>query len=217
MKRYIRSSEPVFNTFQIDLSVANHYIEASHIYVTDRESREVIADDIFEILNTAYDEIGGFKSFKDMEHFIDDSYLWYITYDGEQPTSVEDLDINKVLVVSVFRRSHGLKMVGMAANRFPYFSKGTEERNTAKMKSKSAVLEHIKFVTNRGWAEVSDRLEVLFEKALPWGKYNIMPEDLIEHKVFKDISIDLDGVHYYRPLRKGEEPIRKIAYGTIKY
>ena len=36
-----------------------------------------MAEDIFEILNTAYDEIGGFKSFKDMEKFINDSYLWY--------------------------------------------------------------------------------------------------------------------------------------------
>ena len=212
MKLYMHT--PVFSTFDVNKHIFHKYISASHIYVTNREEREVMAEDIFEILNTAYDEIGGFKSFKDMEHFIDDSYLWYITYDGERPNG--DLDINKILAVSVFRRAHGLKMVGMAANRFPYFSVGTQERTLAKNKARSAIQEHIRFVADRGWAEVSDRLEVLFGKSLPWGKYVIDPDVLIENKVFKNISIDPDGLHYYRPLRTGEEPIRKIAYGTIK-
>lgn len=202
-------------TFQIPNLNVKRCINESHIYVTDKESREVMADDIFEILNTAYDEIGGFKSFKNMEKFINDSYFWYITYDGLRPEG--DLDINKILAVSVFRQSYGLKMVGMAANRFPGFSKNSEERNIIKAKARSAILEHIRFVADRGWAEVSDRLEVLFEKALPWSKYAILPEDLIEHNIFKNISIDIDGMHYYRPLRNGEKPTRKIAYGTIKY
>lgn len=214
MKRYIRPQNQ-FNTFVATELNVKDYVFSSHIYVTDRETRATMADDIFEILNTAYDEIGGFKSFKDMERFINDSYLWYITYDGPQPTGA--LDINKVLAVSVFRKSHGLKMVGMAANRFPNFSKNSEERTAIKAKARSAVQEHIRFVAARGWAEVSDRLETLFEKSLPWSKYAIDPEALIEHNVFRNLSIDLDGMHYYRPLRNGEEPIRKIAYGTIKY
>lgn len=214
MKRYVNSKE-AFNTFVASELHISNYILGSHIYVTDRESREAMADDIFEILNTAYDEIGGFKSFKDMERFINDSYLWYITYDG--PQSDGPLDINKILAVSVFRKSHGLKMVGMAANRFPGFSRNSEQRTEVKNKARAAIQEHIRFVASRGWAEVSDRLEVLFQKALPWSKYSIMPEDLIEHNIFKNVSIDIDGVHYYRPIRTGEEPIRKIAYGTIKY
>lgn len=217
MKRYINVSEPMFNTVELGLDAVCHYIQASHLYITDRAQRELLASDIFDILNTAYDEIGGFKSFKDMEHFINDSYLWYITYDGVVPNDIEAFDINKLYAVSVFRRSHGLKMVGMAANRFPNYSKGSAARTEVKLKARAAILEHIRFVANRGWAEVSDRLEKLFEQALPWGKYNIMPEDLIEHKVFKDISIDIDGVHYYRPLRKNDVTIRKIAYGTIRY
>lgn len=212
MKLYIH--KPVFATFSVDNLNFNEYISAAHIYVTDKSEREVMADDIFEILNTAYDEIGGFNSFKDMDHFIDDSYLWYITYESERPDG--ELDINKILAVSVFRRSHGLKMVGMAANRFPNYSKGSDDRLIAKNKAKSAIEEHIRFVASKGWAEVSDRLETLFEKSLPWGKYAIDPEILKDNKVFKNLSIDLDGMHYYRPLRNGEEPIRKIAYGTIR-
>lgn len=204
-----------FSNFKVRTINIREYMLESHIYVTDRETRESMAEDIFEILNTAYDEIGGFKSFKDMEKFINDSYLWYITYDGPQPNG--PLDINKILAVSIFRKSHGLKMVGMAANRFPGFSRNSDERNVIKAKARSAILEHIRFVADKGWAEVSGRLEVLFEKALPWSKYSILPEDLIEHNIFKQISIDIDGMHYYRPLRKGEQPTRKIAYGTIRY
>lgn len=213
MKRYVHHTN--YNTFVIDNRQFYDYVQSAHLYVTDREERERMVDDVFEILNTAYDEIGGFKSFKDMQHFIDDSYLWYITYDGQVPTNA-DLDINKILTVSVFRQKCGLKMVGMATNRFPYFSSGSEERRNAKMKAKSALSEHIRFVASHGWAEISGRLESEFARSLPWGKYVIMPEVLIDNKVFKDISIDVDGVHYYRPLRRGEEPIRKIAYGVIK-
>lgn len=212
---YPINSQIKFNTFIANKLNIKDYIFESHIYVTDKESRVTIANDIFELLNTAYDEIGGFKSFKDMERFINDSYLWYITYDGPQPEG--KLDINKVLAVSVFRQSYGLKMVGMAANRFPGFCKNSVERTMVKAKARSAIQEHIRFVADRGWAEVSDRLEVLFEKSLPWSKYVILPEELIEHRIFNNISIDLDGIHYYRPLRKGELPIRKIAYGTMKF
>jgi len=216
MKIYKLSNKTNYTTFEISQLHFSSYIRSSHIYVTDIETRRVMADDIFEILNTAYDEIGGFKSFKDMERFINDSYLWYITYDGPQPID-NDLDINRILAVSVFRKNHGLKMVGMAANRFPNFKKGSDARNNAKQKARSAIEEHIRFVSKIGWAEVSGRLEHLFEKSLPWPYNMIDPEDLIDHNVFKNISIDIDGFHYYRPLRSGEPPIRKIAYGTIKF
>ena len=216
MKIYKLFNQNRFATFEINKSVFSKYVQASHIYVTDIETRRVMADDIFEILNTAYDEIGGFKSFKDMDRFINDSYLWYITYDGPQPIDA-DLDINRILAVSVFRRSHGLKMVGMAANRFPNFKRGSDERYNAKQKARSAIEEHIRFVSKIGWAEVSGRLEQLFEKSLPWPHSTIDPDDLIDNKVFKNISIDIDGFHYYRPLWSGEQPVRKIAYGTIKF
>ena len=214
MKRLIKD-DPRFTTFNLDGHSDIKKILAAHLYINDKSEREMIADSVFELLETAYDEIGGFKSFKDISAFINDSYLWYITYDG-QIDDLSEFDINKVYTVSVFRNRYGLKMVGIANNRFLNLMDDRDKRAEMRMKAKSAILQHIKFIANVGWAEVSGRLESLFEKALPWNAV-ILPDELIEHKVFKNISMDFDNLHYYRPIRSGEEPTRKIAYGKIRF
>lgn len=218
MKRYIRSDynkDTQFNTFEISNSSIRS-IFSSHIYVGDKSERELIAEDVFEFLQTAYDEIGGFKSFKDIRKFIDDSYLWYITYDGQQPKSLEDFDIDKVLVVSVFRNRHGLKMVGMA-RKLIIPGTGTKSTNVPKKRNISAAIkDHIQFTCRRGWAEVSGKLEDAFQMSVGYD-YIIDPDELKIHKIFSNMEIALDGLHYKRPLYKGEEPTMKIAYGTIKF
>ena len=67
-----------------------------------------------------------------------------------------------------------------------------------------------------GWAEISGKLEKYFFNALSNNDI-ILPEELIEHKVFKDITIDADELHYLRPLRTGGQMIRKIAFGHIDW
>ena len=210
MYRILNSS---MTTFQID---GKRVIEASHIYVRDKSQREIIAEELFDFINQAYDEIGGFKSFKGIQHFIDDSYLWYITYDGEQPSDLKDFDISKVYVVSVFRQKYGLKMVGLARRRILRSENNRKENMELRQKANAAVTQHIKFISKIGWAEVSDKLETFFHQTLSIHDI-IDPYDLKDHKIFKDIDIDLDEFHYYRSLRKGESPLRKIAYGTIKF
>lgn len=214
MKKLIYS-ESEFTTFELNGNPDIRRIVAEHLYINEKSERELIADSVFELLETAYDEIGGFKSFRDIRAFIDDSYMWYITYDGKLD-GVENFDINKVYTVSVFRNRYGLKMVGIANNRFNTLRNDRELRMKMKQRARSAIIQHIKFISNVGWAEVSGRLETLFAQTLPWSAV-IDPEDLIEHKVFKNISLDFDNLHYYRPIRKGEEPTRKIAYGKIRF
>lgn len=34
--------------------------------------------------------------------------------------------------------------------------------------------------------------------------------------VFQDLSMDLDGMHYYRKLRKNQATVRIGAYGTLQ-
>ena len=55
---------------------------------------------------------------------------------------------------------------------------------------------------------------------LPKGKSELEVRRAVEamskeNKVFSNIDVDIDELHYYRPLRKGEQPVRKIAYGNI--
>lgn len=202
-----------FSTFEV---TSNKSILSSHLFIGSKDEREQIADDVFEFLNTVYDEIGGFKSFKDIQRFIDDSYLWYITYEGESPKSLDEFDINKVYVVSVFRKKYGLKCVGIARKIIGRNQKNKEENIITREKANDALNEHIKFICKRGWAEVSDPIERKFYNLFKHSNV-IDPYDLIDNKVFKNIRVDVDEFHYWRPLRSGEDPTMKIAYGTIQF
>lgn len=215
MKIYIQAQSRCMSTFELSAIQGTEYIFGSHIYISDKKERELLADDIFQFINSGYDGIGGFKSFKDMSRFINDSYLWYITYDGVQPESLEEFDIRKVFVVSVFRNNHGMKMIGMARRKILPDENDRNANMELRRNANSSLYEHIRFTTKVGWAEVSGQLEKYFHEALTI--YDIIdPYLLQENKIFKDMDIDIDEFHYYRPLRKGEEPIRKIAYGQIK-
>lgn len=207
------SNKYKFSTFEIHQSKS---ILSSHMFIGDREERVQIAEDVFEFINTVYDELGGFKSFKDINKFIDDSYLWYITYEGEQPRSLDDFDINKVYVVSVFRNKFGLKCVGVARRIIGRNQNNKEENKLMREKANDALNEHIQFICKRGWAEVSGKIEKKFYSLFKHSNV-IDPYDLIDHKVFKNIEVDVDEFHYWRPLRSGEEPTMKIAYGQIKF
>ena len=59
-------------------------------------------------------------------------------------------------------------------------------------------------------------MEKIFEKSLPWAKYDIAPEVLINNSVFQDLSMDLDGMHYYRTLHRNQVTVRIGAYGTLQ-
>ena len=209
MKRYLTNE---FTTFALDNS---RNIFASHIYVATNSEKSIIANELFEFINDVYDEVGGFKSFKDIHHFITDSYLWYITYDGPQPESLEDFDISKVYVVSIFRNKNGLKLVGLARRIVHNSERNKEQNMILRRNANSALIEHIKFIADRGWAEVSGKIEKYFYQTLGLT-YIVDPYILQEHKIFRNIDVDIDEFHYYRPLRTGEEPVRKIAFGTIK-
>ena len=87
MKRYISSENSPFSTFEVN-GVSSQVLGV-HMYITQKSEREQIADGVFDFMNTVYDEagLGGFKSFKDIQHFIDDPlrcfrsvYVFCITF-----------------------------------------------------------------------------------------------------------------------------------------
>lgn len=216
MKIMIREpqNDYIFSHFVADNEQKS--VMASHIFIATRDERSQIAEAVFELLNEVYDELGGLKSFKDIDTFINDSYLWYITYDGPQPKSLDEFDINKVYVVSVFRQRYGLKGVAIARKIIGRTSRNKDENMILRDKANAALNDHIRFVCKYGWCEVSDPIEKKFYKL--FGHKNVIdPYDLKDHGVFPHMKIDIDELHYWRPLRKGETSTMKIAYGTIKF
>ena len=187
-------------------------IYASHQLISDAKIKKMLCSDTFEFLNTAYKYIGGFHSFDDKTDFVDNSYLWYITYDGEL-NDMKDFDINKVYTVSVFKQKFGLKLVGAGNNRY-YNIKDDEQRKTKKLHASDALKQQLKWALNHGWIEASGALEALIRANFS-SKYIIEPEFLKENKVFKDMEIANDNLHYIRKLSNGME-VYKMAFGKIR-
>ena len=198
-----------FTTFELQDTKS---ILAGHLFVGLKSEREMLAKDTFELLQVVYDKLGGFKSFKDIDHYINNSYLWYITYDGPI-SNLDEFDVNKVYAISIYRKRFGLK--GVAIARKPINSI-LDTSDVRRVYADAAFDAHLQFVLKRGWCEVSGKAENRLQ-AISNGKYVIDPNELMQHNVFRNIEIDSDGLHYFRPLRSGEVPTRKIAYGTIKF
>lgn len=222
MKRYISSENSPFSTFEVN-GVSSQVLGV-HMYITQKSEREQIADGVFDFMNTVYDEagLGGFKSFKDIQHFIDDSYFWYITYLGDAPKTLQDFDIHRVYVVSVFRKNHGMKMVGIAKRHLGAYEGDPKDEEFRRMWEdygrdlRAALYQHLRFIHSlpTAWAEVSGKLESYFNSVFTYHGV-ISPYVLQKNRIFKDIDIDIDEQHYYRALRSGESPTKKIAYGHI--
>lgn len=215
MKLYLRGTEEFENFTTFELHNVDSIL-ASKRFISDIESKRKFSDEVFAFIDEAYDELGGFRTFKDMDRFINDSYLWYITYDGPQPISDSDIDINRVFVVSVYRKNHGMKLVGIARRKIASGTSSRDENIRIRTKANSALIQHIKFMNRIGWAEISGKLETYFHNALGTNAI-ILPEELMKHNVFPNIELDTDEFHYLRPLRKDGPIIRKIAYGHIDW
>lgn len=187
-------------------------IYASHQLIVDKKIKRMLCSDTFEFMNTAYKYIGGFHSFDDEDDFLDNSYLWYITYDGEL-NDMKDFDVTKVYTVSVFKQKYGLKLVGAGNNRYYHIEDDTE-RKTKKLYASDALKQQLKWALKHGWIEASGALEALIRNNFS-TKYIIEPELLLEAGVFKDMEIANDHLHYTRKLSNGME-VYKCAFGNIK-
>lgn len=222
MKKVIYSSETLnqFSTFEIhhieSILASTRIVKGSKRYIADLESRRRFSDEVFQFIDEAYDYLGGFRSFKDMDRFINDSYLWYITYDGPEPASEKDLEIERVYVISVYRLNHGMKLVGIARRRLAEPGSLRVDNDEVRIRSNAALAAHLKFMAKHGWAEVSDRLESKCKEILG-EEWIINPQYLIDNNILKGIEIDpYDETRYFRELRKGGPTVNKIAYGTPK-
>lgn len=114
-----------------------------------------------------------------------------------------------------FYRNHGLKIVCLARRKIAADEKNKEQNILLRRMVKVAVCEHIKYISNIGWAEVNGELEKFFRRTLSY-KQIIDPYILVDNNIFKNMEIDMDEFHYMRTLRSGEIPVSVIAYGNIK-
>ena len=152
----------------------------------------------------------------DLTPYAGSEYSWFVTYEGTPVENDTELDLDKVIAISFFKREHGLKLAGMA-RRNPY----NEENRNAEDRELNLFYPiwyaHVKYLmdNNIGWAEISGELENAFARVCTLQNV-INPSILVEHDVFNDIEIDGDDYHYYRLDDSGKKNVKKIAYGHIE-
>lgn len=140
--------------------------------------------------------------YTDPMKYAGSDYSWFVTYENE-------LDPDKVIAISFFKKDHGLKMIGLAKRNRPDIA-----YNDTLFPSLYA---HILYLmeNNIGWVEISGKLERTFARVCT-NQDLIDPAILKEHNVFADIEIDADDYHYYRTDDSGKKTVKKIAYGHIE-
>lgn len=144
--------------------------------------------EVWDLLQKAYADKGGFKSASDIEGLVTDSGMWKLSRRN-----------GKINAVLIYKDSHGRKMIGLATD-------GTR-RGIADYANTLATDMSMK----RAWAEVSGKPEAylirLGAKPIPAQYATILTgKEVLEYNP--------DGIHYTRML--GGEPHEKALYGFVK-
>lgn len=85
-------------------------------------------------------------------------------------------------------------MVCLARRKIAADEKNKEQNILLRRMVKVDVCEHIKYISNIGWAEVNGELEKFFRRTLSY-KQIIDPYILVDNNIFKNMKIDMDEFH----------------------
>lgn len=156
--------------------------------ITDPDSKKEYVDTVWDMMEKAYAYAGGFKGAADKAELINDSGLWkLVKRDG------------KVTAFRIYKDKFGRKGIATASD-------GTERG-----KRDIILLSKQDLEMKRGWAEVSDKAESFMTKLGGKPVSNKYAKLLLPGK---DITLDDDGIHYYRKI--GDKVIRKVIVGFPK-
>jgi hypothetical protein len=164
----------------LETLLLEHYVN-----LIDSEEKRKYVEEVWDMLQRAYEPVGGFKSANSPEHLIDDSHLWkLVRRDG------------KIVSVIIYKDQNGRKLIGMATD-----GSVQGKKDLSKIASEDTKLR-------RSWAEASGPAEKFLLKhgAIP------IPAKFAKQLTGKELlGYDVDGVHYTR-LIAGELKTKAI-YG----
>lgn len=162
-----------------------------YVTVTNNNDMSKYVDIVWDMLQNAYKEIGGFLTAKTKDELIKKSSLWKMVRRN-----------GKILAVKIYTsKKGGRKSIACATD-------GTKEGKDALY---SIIKEDIKMMNQRqAWAEVSGKMEHLYNK---FGGVIVPSKYVQDILADKEIFNQKDDGHYSRNI-KGE-PHEKIIYGWI--
>ena len=162
-------------------------------------------DKLFSLVDNSCDKEERKLLYEDLGHYAGEEYVWYATYEGDE-----------VFAISIFKRDHGLKLVGMARRNPSLEDRRDDAGRDLYEKGIYAWYAHIKHLmdNNIGWCEISGELERAFRRICTMNDL-IDPQMLADNNVFRGVDIEIDDYHYIRKISGNKKSERKIAYGHI--
>ena len=149
--------------------------------------KATVASEVWDLLQQAYQSIGGFKSAASAEELVHDSGLWKLVRRN-----------GVITAVSIYKDSHGRKSIASGTN-------GTDQGKSDYRMVKD---EDLRF--KRAWAEVSGAVE----KIMARSGADPIPARFAEFLTGKKVlEFNPDGVHYTRLI--AGHPHEKIIYGFV--
>lgn len=163
----------------LEITLLEHYVN-----LLTREDKEKYVDQVWDMLQKAYEPIGGFKSAADKDDLIGSS-IWKLIRKG-----------GKIVSVAIYKDQFGRKSIAIATD-------GTPEGKAELIKLKSE-----DFKLQRAWCEASGKAETLLVKTGAKPLSNKLAAKLTRKEI---LGYDVDGVHYTRLIQG--EPHVKAIYG----
>lgn len=160
----------------------------TYINVFNNSDKQEYIDIVWDMLQTAYASIGGFKSVSNKDELMDNLYTWKLT-----------INENKVVALGIYKKQHGRKCIGLATDGTP--------------SGKSQLINMIKedIQSGKSWLEASGCIEHIFNK----HNAKKLPNKFAAIATGKQIlELDPDGFHYVREI--AGEKHRKIIFGSVE-
>lgn len=156
--------------------------------VTDKEEMSKYVNDVWNILDLSYKDVGGFKSARNPKDLLRTTNLMkLVIIDGE------------IVACATYRELGGFKMHGIGCN----------QTDIGKHWVKEIIKDDISNFKGWYWAEVSDAIEYFFKK---FNGYPI-PNIYVEQLLGKEVKLLDDGAHYIRKIGIDGTEYKKIIYG----
>lgn len=173
-----------------------HILTERFINLFDTSTKHRYADEVWDILQNSYKEIGGIKGsgFRSKEDMIENIPFWKLAKKG-----------NKVVAVSLYKDKQGRKKVAGGTD-------GSEEG-----KKEFAKMTVDELLHGRSWGEISDKMYWFTRKhvgAENLDKY-LIPAKKVQELMPEDEIVPVDEYWYKRQLGSGDWK-QKIAIGNPK-
>lgn len=175
-----------------------------------KNEQEEYFEDVKRLIENAYAPIGGAKGIDNPKELMGDDIFWKL-----------DRRNGKIVACAIYKIKGGKQGMNKTVNMFDPDATnrklkyvGQDGTSLGKHCLMNIIREDIEQAGRGFWAEVSDKMEIIYinKGAIPIP--NIIAKEILKAAGKPIDELDSDGYHYYRRIGSGDEPHRKMIVGN---